>query len=601
MKHMDSVFISHSWHDKRLARKIAETLRSIGGKVWLDEAEIKLGDSLIEKIREGIDSVDYVIALLSKNSVSSPWVTKELDIAMNQEIGGKTVKVLPVLASKCDLPGFLEGKLYADMSSNKAFRQSLPMLLNRLGITPALLDDIRSGKSAADLSRAAWVSKLSEALSSADEGQRYHALKEVPRYDAEKILGDSRALELVFQMTEQSQPVHIRILALRLIGGIKDSNFAYRIEHLLEDENPYVLAAAIEALADLKAVGCVGRILPFLTNPNKSELRMLGLSFFSQVEISEDYQIISLISTCQKIRREAPDDEGLEFAVFKAIARQIGYRAMDLTVTFISEGLKSFKEPICLHLLERLIDSSEDIWITNPKHRISLFETIIKCTNHDNPEIVAKSWLAIIFLSAHLSDFYDREMMWNDILSSDMLCIDAWLQELENYRLKAVFDDPSDTNYLIKLFNISDGRIRNSIADILCEIGNEEALRFLSRSNYKPSGWKIVALLRSVVQINQWVPELTGLLNMATEELPQHREGVGKAFILFVKFKAQQIDLSSLINEFPTNFSDSFYGEDMDQRLILSELDALKNRANSAQKKRLGTLKRLVRTANRTT
>jgi hypothetical protein len=487
------------------------------------------------------------------------------------------------------------------MSSNKAFRQSLPMLLNRLGITPALLDDIRSGKSAADLSRAAWVSKLSEALSSADEGQRYHALKEVPRYDAEKILGDSRALELVFQMTEQSQPVHIRILALRLIGGIKDSNFAYRIEHLLEDENPYVLAAAIEALADLKAVGCVGRILPFLTNPNKSELRMLGLSFFSQVEISEDYQIISLISTCQKIRREAPDDEGLEFAVFKAIARQIGYRAMDLTVTFISEGLKSFKEPICLHLLERLIDSSEDIWITNPKHRISLFETIIKCTNHDNPEIVAKSWLAIIFLSAHLSDFYDREMMWNDILSSDMLCIDAWLQELENYRLKAVFDDPSDTNYLIKLFNISDGRIRNSIADILCEIGNEEALRFLSRSNYKPSGWKIVALLRSVVQINQWVPELTGLLNMATEELPQHREGVGKAFILFVKFKAQQIDLSSLINEFPTNFSDSFYGEDMDQRLILSELDALKNRANSAQKKRLGTLKRLVRTANRTT
>ncbi len=60
--------------------------------MWLDEAEIRLGDSLIEKIRQGIDSVDYVVALISDKSVSSQWVSKELDIAMNQEIEGRRVK-----------------------------------------------------------------------------------------------------------------------------------------------------------------------------------------------------------------------------------------------------------------------------------------------------------------------------------------------------------------------------------------------------------------------------------------------------------------------------------------------------------------------------
>jgi len=57
-----------------------------GINVWLDEAEIKLGESLIEKIREAIDSVEYVVVLLSKNSVGSNWVKKEVDIAMNEEM-----------------------------------------------------------------------------------------------------------------------------------------------------------------------------------------------------------------------------------------------------------------------------------------------------------------------------------------------------------------------------------------------------------------------------------------------------------------------------------------------------------------------------------
>jgi len=97
--------------------------------VWIDEAEIQVGDSLIEKIRQGIDVVDYLVVVLSPDSVKSEWVKKEVDIAMNQEINNRRVKVLPVMNRRCELPWFLEGKLYADFTNPENYSTSLGMLL----------------------------------------------------------------------------------------------------------------------------------------------------------------------------------------------------------------------------------------------------------------------------------------------------------------------------------------------------------------------------------------------------------------------------------------------------------------------------------------
>ena len=94
---MINVFISHNYKDKPMARKIAKELDKYGIKVWIDESEIRLGDSLIEKIRDGLDHMDFLIALISENSVHSEWVKKELDIAMNKEIDGKKVIAIPIL------------------------------------------------------------------------------------------------------------------------------------------------------------------------------------------------------------------------------------------------------------------------------------------------------------------------------------------------------------------------------------------------------------------------------------------------------------------------------------------------------------------------
>lgn len=130
---MSNVFLSHSHADKPFARRLAARLEAEGHGVWIDEAEINIGDSLIEKIRDGIDQVDYVAAILSSASIESEWVTRELDIASSREIEEKRVVVLPLLVEHVKLPGFLKGKFYGDFTDEAKFDEMLSLLLRKLG------------------------------------------------------------------------------------------------------------------------------------------------------------------------------------------------------------------------------------------------------------------------------------------------------------------------------------------------------------------------------------------------------------------------------------------------------------------------------------
>ena len=125
------VFISHNSKDKEIARRLSGDLSMLGCDTWIDEAEIRVGDSLIEKIREGIDKVEYLVVLLSKSSIESEWVKKEVEIAMNQEIENKSVKVIPVLLDNIDLPWFLKGKLYADLRDLNNYSKVLDQMKAR--------------------------------------------------------------------------------------------------------------------------------------------------------------------------------------------------------------------------------------------------------------------------------------------------------------------------------------------------------------------------------------------------------------------------------------------------------------------------------------
>ena len=131
---MTSIFLSHNSNDKPFVRRLARDLDAHGIQCWIDEAEIKVGDSLIEKIRQGLDSMSYVAVILSPDSINSAWVQKEVDVAMNQEILGRQVKVLPIMYKDCALPGFLLGKKYAKFTCEEDYDGSLEDLVRSIGV-----------------------------------------------------------------------------------------------------------------------------------------------------------------------------------------------------------------------------------------------------------------------------------------------------------------------------------------------------------------------------------------------------------------------------------------------------------------------------------
>ncbi len=131
---MPSVFLSHNSRDKAFARKLASMLEDNGVNVWIDEAELKVGDSLIQKIGSAIEETDFVAVVLSPNSVDSTWVKKELAIAMERELSERKVTVLPILKEPCDIPPFLKDKIYANFTRQDLFETSFSKLLRTLGI-----------------------------------------------------------------------------------------------------------------------------------------------------------------------------------------------------------------------------------------------------------------------------------------------------------------------------------------------------------------------------------------------------------------------------------------------------------------------------------
>jgi hypothetical protein len=108
------VFISHSHQDKEFVDKLAAQLLMHNEYVWLDRWEIKVGDSLLDKVQGAIRSASALIIVLSKASVASEWCRKELNAGLMRELEEKRVVVLPLLLENCNMPVFLKDKKFAD-------------------------------------------------------------------------------------------------------------------------------------------------------------------------------------------------------------------------------------------------------------------------------------------------------------------------------------------------------------------------------------------------------------------------------------------------------------------------------------------------------
>lgn len=90
------VFISHASEDKdEVVRPLAHALQSDGLKVWYDEFELRIGDSLRRKIDSGLARSRFGVVVLSRAFFGKGWTNYELDGLVTRAISGEQV-LLPI-------------------------------------------------------------------------------------------------------------------------------------------------------------------------------------------------------------------------------------------------------------------------------------------------------------------------------------------------------------------------------------------------------------------------------------------------------------------------------------------------------------------------
>jgi hypothetical protein len=91
------VFLSHASEDKTdVVGPLAEILQSRGARVWVDQQQLKLGDTLSAKIDEGLAESRFGVVILSPHFFAKPWPELELSGLVARETTFGVKVILPV-------------------------------------------------------------------------------------------------------------------------------------------------------------------------------------------------------------------------------------------------------------------------------------------------------------------------------------------------------------------------------------------------------------------------------------------------------------------------------------------------------------------------
>jgi hypothetical protein len=80
-----SCFISYSSKDQDFAERLHADLQGKGVRCWFAPEDLKIGDRFRDRIDESIRLHDKLLLILSQNSVSSLWVSDEVEAAFERE------------------------------------------------------------------------------------------------------------------------------------------------------------------------------------------------------------------------------------------------------------------------------------------------------------------------------------------------------------------------------------------------------------------------------------------------------------------------------------------------------------------------------------
>jgi len=135
------VYLAHGSEDKEtIVRPLAHRLMEKGIDVWFDNWEIRAGDSLRQKMEEGLGNCTHFVVVLTPTSMTKPWVNAEIDAAFVRRVAGiSKLIVLRCGVEVSSLPPFLAAQLSPEFrpGSDEDFER-LAADIYGVGLKPAL-------------------------------------------------------------------------------------------------------------------------------------------------------------------------------------------------------------------------------------------------------------------------------------------------------------------------------------------------------------------------------------------------------------------------------------------------------------------------------
>ena len=123
------VFLSHSSQDKPVVLPLAERLRAGGLRVWLDDWEIRPGDSIPAKIEEGLEHSRVLVLCMSKNAFGSDWTRLENYTFRFRDPLNKERHFIPLRLDEAPIKGSLAQFLYINWRLPKDRKKEYVKLL----------------------------------------------------------------------------------------------------------------------------------------------------------------------------------------------------------------------------------------------------------------------------------------------------------------------------------------------------------------------------------------------------------------------------------------------------------------------------------------
>lgn len=125
---MTRAFLSHSWSDKTLARRLARRLSHRDVPVWVDENEMQIGTVLSSRLAAEIAQSSHFLVLLTKAAGKSKWVAQETEVARSQP----DIIILPLIAEEGINTGLLDQSLGISIADPWTFEERLDTIASAI-------------------------------------------------------------------------------------------------------------------------------------------------------------------------------------------------------------------------------------------------------------------------------------------------------------------------------------------------------------------------------------------------------------------------------------------------------------------------------------